>query len=329
MKQPNNKKNSKAGHLKYLLVGVAVLIVAVFAYVLVIHPSSPDYVLRAAVENTFNTDKNKSGRYDGTYNETNSGLSVEFSGSSTGEQSISKTRVSIDGQKVDFQVYNDSIVNFSGAGQYKYILGKMSDNKITVDPNIDSIITQLDSKWIDVSSGNLGKVTRQALCLTSNKDFNFSTMQVKEMLKNSSYQIVSGPYSDTGDAGSSVFDIKITNAELLARLPFIQPLVSQSECLSGLRKQDYKTRAVSAKDVESAIIKVYINTSNNTITRISAKQVGVFFTLNIHDLNKDVVVARPDNVMTIDAFAQSLSAEQQAALLDVFVSKPQQVETKQ
>jgi hypothetical protein len=329
MKQHNNKKLSKEHYLKYSLLGVAIMIVAMLVYVLVIRPSSPDYVFKAAVESTFNTDKNKSGRFDGTYSETNSGLAVEFSGSSSGDQSLAKTRISVDGQKVDFETYNNSIVRFSGAGQYKYVLGKLSDKPVVVDPNIESIVAELDSKWLDISAGNLGKVARDSLCVNDTLSSAFSSEQITEILKNKPYEIVSGPYSDTGDAGSSVFEIKIRDAESISGLPFVRSFLGQSECISNVRASDYKTRTVGTKDIEMAVVKVHINTSNNTITRITAKQVGVFFTFNIRDLGKDVVVARPDNMTTIDVFAQSLSADQQAALLDVFVSKVPASDSKQ
>lgn len=290
-KTVEQKKSVQAFKTAVPLLITTILLAVVYVFVLT--PVKPINVLKGAFSNTFDAEKQKSLRFDGSFGDEDNDLEAEFNGQkgANGDRSLALKITHKDESSVSFgygTVSDASFVKVEGVDKIPVILAAMPGAK-PLNPDTLTALTSVDSKWISLSSSEQSILTSSVSCAEEIENL-FSDQQPAEQ-EEFPFEIVAGPYSDADGSVSETYEVKLKEGRKVTGME--RSVTNALNCLDGLRGDDYRLREVNDKDINAFRLKLSVDPLSNTIRRITYKQFGSYFQIFLRDFNKDISVAAP------------------------------------
>jgi len=295
-----------------LLITTALL---ALVYLFVLTPAKPINVLKSALTNTFDAEKQKSLRYDGSFGDENNDLQAEFNGQkgANGDKSFALKITHKETSSASFgsgNVSETSYIRVEGVDKIPVILAAIPGAK-PLDPEIQNALSSVDGKWISLSVEEQTVLSSSLPCSKEVEQlFGDYTLNEQEEFP---FDIVAGPYSDGDGSVSETYEVelrvgrKVTDTE--------QSITGALNCLDSLRGDDYRLREVNQSDIDAFRLKISVDPLSNTIKRISYKQSGIFFQIFLRDFNKDISVAAPTAPISLTDALSAIPVETRLRLL--------------
>lgn len=310
------KQNKKSAQVFKTALPLAITTVLLgLIYVLVLIPVKPENILKSAFYNTFDTTKQKSGRFDGTIGSEENDIQVEFNGQKSNNGDVSSSvklsqhdsKISLEGTRVA----NDTYVKITGVEYIPTVLKSIPGAK-PLDSNFNTILSMANGRWVKVSSSESQIATKNMTCGQEIGNL-FAKKPAKSEKDDFPFELSGGPYKADDGTTSQTFEVKLKpTREITVAEQNITQLI---ECVDTLRSDDYRLRQVHSSDIDGIRLRITVDPLSNTITYISYKQFGNYFQLFLRDLNKDVSVTAPDNTISITEIIKALPPETQLELL--------------
>lgn len=285
-------------------------------YLFVLMPVKPENILKKSIQNTFNRDKQKSMRFDGTFGTEEPNLKGEYSAQYASNDDMS-ILVSVDykDQKVTYQqreISGMSYVKFTGTPVIPKILADIPGAK-PLDTSTTEVLAAAEDTWIESDASLTQTAANNLSCIKEIGAFTDSLQNINFEGDSFPLEITEGPFS-TGDGSTDqLFKVKIKDVrtKTAQETAFVETL----NCLESLRGDDYRLRQVTNDDVKVLAFEISTDSLNNTIRSIKYKQFGNYFQIFFRDFNKDVSVIKPESAVKVMDLVARLSPESQAALL--------------
>lgn len=306
-------KTNKA--LKTALPLVVTMLLLIVLYVLVLVPKKPENELKKAFFNTFDSTKQKSGRYDGTIGIEEGGIKIEFNGqkASNGDTSSSYKLTQKDNTITleNANVSNDSYIKFDGVGNIPTLIESIPGAK-SLEPSAVVILDAVNGKWVSLNNKEKQVVSGETKCVAELENLSFDTSN-GDVENNFPFEITAGPFiADDGSVTQS-YEVKLRKDRNVSSSE--AKLTALVDCVDSLRGDDYRLRRVGESDMDAIRLSLTVDPLSNTINHIIYKSFGNYFQLFLRDFNKDITVSAPENSVSMTEIISGLPTETKLQLL--------------
>jgi len=316
-KKKSTELSKRAAAFRTAVPLVLTLLLLGLVYMFVLFPDSPSNSLKNAILNSFDAEKQKSFRYDGTFGDTNRGYEGEYSGQKA-QNGNSEFRVRLKNESLytsleTMNIGKSSYIRVDGVQNLNGILAKITGVKQPTDMTY-SLLQTAQSKWIEVTPSS--KTVLQTLVPCTDKLPGFGGQVEAPKMDKSSYPFVlkGGPSKTKDDSEDRTYEATLaTDRVETSQELSITSIVNCLEAEFG--KDDPRLRESGKVDEQSMRFTFTVDPLSDTVKRMVVKQVGQYFQLVMRDYNKDVTINKPDTVTNLPQLYLSLSPEQQSFLI--------------
>jgi hypothetical protein len=313
-KKPSAERLKRIAAIKTAIPLLLTLGLLALVYVFVLIPEEPSNVLKRAVINSTDSTKYKSLRYDGTFGDTNRGLEGEYAGqkASSGDAEF-RVRLTKDKQYTSIEttsIGSDTYVRLSGVENAKSIIGGITGVKVPDDTAIGAM-SEIQNKWIRLDSQGMTALSQLIPCTDK---FPGISQTASRGITDENYPLVyiAGPILPKDDTEDEIYEAKLSTNQR-TQGSFEQELTTMIECLeANYGKDDFRLREATPTDVETAKVTVLVDPLSSTVKRLTIKQVGMYYLLNLRDYNKDIEVVAPEGSVDLGTLYSSLSDSSKA-----------------
>jgi hypothetical protein len=296
---------------------VLTLLLLGLVYVFVLLPDSPSNSLKNAILNSFDADKQKSYRYDGSFGDTNRGYEGEYSGQKANNGNTEfRVRLKNESLYTSLETMNigeNSYVRIDGVQNLNAILAKITGVKQPTDMAY-SLLQTVQGKWIEVTPTSRSTVQSLVPCMDVLPGFGGRPEAPKMDESNYPFVLKSGPSKTKDDSEDRTYEATLLT-ERVATAPEVA-ITSIVNCLeSEFGAEDPRLRDSGKVDEQSMRFTFTVDPLSNTVNRMVVKQVGQYFQLVMRDYNKDVTINKPETTAGLAQVYLSLSPDQQSFLI--------------